>query len=115
MTTTATHPDPFHPDDPPRIRTAADILAHRFTFDEHLAGCESAYRRATHQALGLAFDLVERSADRRDALRQLGRAERIAGKLRFVRKDHGRGMLLDAIRQELARRRKPAGAGGGGR
>jgi hypothetical protein len=35
----------------------------------------------------------------------LCRAENLAGKLRFIRKDEGRMMLLDHMRSELARRR----------
>jgi hypothetical protein len=99
--------------DPPRTRTAADIPAHKFSFDERRAGCEAAYRRGTHQAIAFCYDLVEESGSVREALRQLGRAERLAGRLRFTRKgkDRGRGMLLDTMRAELARRRKPAGAG----
>jgi hypothetical protein len=99
------------PDNPPQMITAAELLARSYSFDEVRQSSEASYRRGVHQAIGFAFDLVEQSADRRDALRRLGRAERIAGELRFVRKDQGRGMLLDTIRQKLARRRKPAGAG----
>jgi hypothetical protein len=98
--------------DPPRpvTCTAADLIACRYSWDEHRRGCKASYRRGVHQAIGLAYDLVEHAGGRREALKQLGRAERIAGELRFVRKDRGNGMLLDEIRQRMARRRVPAGS-----
>jgi hypothetical protein len=89
--------------------STSDIMNHKYTWEEHLRGCEASYRRGVHQAMGFAFDLAEESDDRRDAMRRLARAEKIAGDLRFNRKDQGRGMLLHHIRQRLARGRRPAG------
>lgn len=34
--------------DPPLTMTAADILNHRFSWQEHRQGCEASYRRGVH-------------------------------------------------------------------
>src|SRR5262245_32211565 len=73
------------PDNPLRTATAADLIAKSYTFAELRQSSEASYRRGVHQSLAFAFGLVEESIDRRDALRRLGRAEKIAGDLRSTR------------------------------
>ena len=79
--------------------TAADLTP------ERLAAHEAAYRRGVHQAPAFAGDLVDGSLTLKEAQRILCRAENLAGKLRYIHKDRGRGMLLDHMRSKLARRR----------
>jgi hypothetical protein len=73
-----------------------------------LAACEGAYRRGVHQALALAGDIADSAQTLIEARRQLTKAENHAFRLRFTRKDEGRLMLLDHIRQELSKVRKGA-------
>jgi hypothetical protein len=70
---------------------------------ERRAAHEAAYRRGVHQALAFAGDLVDEATTLKQARRVLTRAENMAGRLRFVQKNRGGGMLLDHIRQQLTR------------
>ena len=72
---------------------------------ERLAAHEAAYRRGVHQALAFAGDIADEAATLQEARRTLTKAENIAGRLRFIRKDEGRGALLDHIRTSLSRGR----------
>ena len=98
-------------DEPVRTATAADLLAHRYSFDEHLQGCESAYRRGLHHGVNLASDLADDASTLAKARRTLIRAERVAGQHRSRRRHPGRPPIVDEIRRKLARKRRPAGAG----
>jgi hypothetical protein len=89
-----------------RIVTGTELLE-RLT-PERLAAHEGAYRRGVHQALAFAGDIVERATTLKEAKRLLDRAESWAFKLRFVRKDEGRLMLLDYIRGKLRDRKGAA-------
>ena len=80
-----------------RDATAADLDP------ERRAAHESAYRRGVHQALAFAGDIVDRAATLKEAQRLLCRAENLAGRLRFIRKDQGNMMLLDHMRTKLYR------------
>ena len=87
--------------------TAAD-LAKELT-PERRAAFEGAYRRGVHQAFAFAADEAFRTRDVREIRRVLKRAETLAGRLRFLEKNRGNGMLLDCIRQRInATKRKVA-------
>ncbi len=74
-----------------------------------LRALEASYRRGVHQAIAFCGDIADGSVTLQEARRTLTRAENLAGRLRFIRKDEGRGMLLDHIRARLSggRARKP--------
>ena len=71
-------------------------------------GHETAYRRGFHQALALAYDLVETAPTVALALKILDRAEALAGEYRSLKRHPGRPPLCDELRARLSRRRKPA-------
>jgi hypothetical protein len=73
---------------------------------ERMKACEASYRRGVHQAIAFSGDIVDRSDSLKEARRLLTRAENHAGRLRFIRKDQGGGMLLDFIRQRLCRNKR---------
>jgi hypothetical protein len=63
---------------------------------------EAGYRRGVHQALAMAGDIADRAMSLRECQYILARAENIAGELRYKRKNEGRMMLLDYIRERLS-------------
>ncbi len=88
--------------------TAADILDRRFTFDEHLKGCEGSYRRGVHHGVSLAADLIGDATSLAEARRILARADAVAADYRNQGRHPGRPPIVDEIRGKMARRRKPA-------
>lgn len=90
------------------VTTAAEILAKTYTYAEHLAGCEAAYRHGVQHGLTLAGDLADESGHVVEVRRRIARAERLAGELRGPRRNEGRGMVLDWIRGRLARTAPPS-------
>ncbi len=89
--------------------TAAD-LAKELT-PERRAAHEGCYRRGAHQMAALCTELAYQAKTLKDARRILHRAETLAGRLRFLEKNRGNGMLMDCIRQRLhAMKRKGEGS-----
>jgi hypothetical protein len=68
---------------------------------------ESAYRRGFHHGLTLAADLASQALSLKRALRLLGRAERICGKLRSLDRHPGMPWLRDAILRRVHRSAAP--------
>jgi hypothetical protein len=97
------------PDDPaPLTMTAADLIAHRYSFEEHRQGVEAAYRRGIHHGVNLASDLADDATTLREARWRLTRAENMASEYRGLSRHPGRPPIVDELRRRLARRRARA-------
>jgi hypothetical protein len=100
-----------NPDDAPRpvTMTTADILNHRYSFDDHIQRWENDYLMGLHHGVLLSSDLADDASSLAEARRILIRAERAAGQYRDRRRHPGRPPIVDLIRRKPAR--LPAGAG----
>src|SRR5262249_41975786 len=87
---------------PKLVVTMAEVLAHKFSFDELQERCEIAYRKGVHHALSLACEIAETARNHDAAIDWLERAEAVADELRFNSRDEGRGMLLETIRERIS-------------